>query len=98
MPRTVSHDNYMDEFDWFCYFPSRNFMGNTNPMFLHPYIGKNVFYTQYGSKLPCDKNVGCIGSGWLDPPNKAGVVMSFAEHLECIDILSLISEKFLFTY
>ena len=49
VPRVVNHDSYMDEFDWFCYFPSRNFLGTTNPLFNYPYIGKNVWTTQYGT-------------------------------------------------
>ena len=49
VPRTDRHDDYMDDFDWFCYFPSRNFKGTTNPLFNYPYIGKNLWESQYGS-------------------------------------------------
>ena len=61
MPRTAGHDNYMDDFDWFCYFPSKNFKGTTNPLFNYPYIGKNLWTSQYG-------NTGS-GPGMLDYPN-----------------------------
>ena len=46
VPRKVSHDSYMDGFDWFCYFPSRNFLGTDNPPFKYPYIGKSEFEAQ----------------------------------------------------
>ena len=62
MPRTAGHDDYMDDFDWFCYFPSRNFKGTTNPLFNYPYIGKNLWTSQYG-------NTG-YGAGWLEYPKK----------------------------
>ena len=62
-----SHDcadpnyGYMDDYDWFCYFPSRNFLGTATPMFKYPYIGRNEYIAQdwppkdyyISSKLSC---------------------------------------------
>ena len=64
MPRTASHDDYMDDYDWFCYFPSRNFKGTTNPLFNYPFIGKNLWVSQYGYYT------GAYLPGWFPPPSK----------------------------
>ena len=68
VPRTASHDSHMDGYDWFCYFPSRNFKGTSNPMFSYPYIGKNLFVSQYGAT---DK-YNMLSAGWFEPPTKEG--------------------------
>ena len=68
VPRTSSHDSYMDDYDWFCYFPSKNFKGTSNPMFTYPYIGKNLWVSQYGA---VDK-WNMLSPGWFVPPTKNG--------------------------
>ena len=60
VPRFDGHDGYMDDYDWFCYFPSRNFKGTTNPTFDYPYIGKNMWESQLS------------GEYWMAPPTKQG--------------------------
>ena len=64
MPRTASHDDYMDDYDWFCYFPSRNFKGTESPTFNYPYIGKNLWTSQYTNRV--------LTLYWVSPPTKNG--------------------------